>query len=298
MPDNLKPLLYWVKEREAIRMARLAHRGPAYTTDPILATFRFCNVRRRDDRVSTWLRSNVLTQADTLRDEIDLQNFLLFAAWCRWVNWPPTIQAVLAADLFPARKLNWAKIGKVIDRIYASGSKAWTGAYMIRASKEKGRKKGGFISQEVVGKHLKKAIPGIADLLVTGDATFRNVHAALCEVPNFGSFMAGQVAGDLTYTRLLANAPDLTTWAPMGPGSVRGFNRIMGNPGKLSKRPPEELWTSKLIKWRAAIVKRMGEGYEDVTALDVQNCLCEVDKYLRFQNGEGRPRARYTPHTY
>ena len=28
---------------------------------------------------------------------------------------------------------------------------------------------------------------------------------------------------------------------------------------------------------------------------DIQNCLCEVDKYLRVKQGEGRPRAQYIP---
>ena len=28
-------------------------------------------------------------------------------------------------------------------------------------------------------------------------------------------------------------------------------------------------------------------------AMDYQNCLCETDKYLRVQNGEGRPKQLY-----
>lgn len=303
MSDNLKPLLYWVKEREAIRKRKLnaaAGGTEAYynlTRDPILATYRFCNVRRRDDRVSRWLRENVLTEENV---DGGITNFLLFSALCRWINWPPTIKMLLDLDFYPTQgTIDWKQIGRQIDR-KSVVDKVWTGAYMIRAPKKKGGKKGAFVAQEVIGKCLARGLSPIVELFAQhGDNThYQQVHAALRAIPNFGSFMAGQIAGDWTYTPLLENAPDLKTWAPMGPGSVRGFNRIMQNPGKLSKRPPEALWLEKLSKWRAAIIKRMGSEYEDLTALDVQNCLCEVDKFLRVKNGEGRPRARYQHHDY
>ncbi len=119
----------------------------------------------------------------------------------------------------------------------------------------------------------------------------------LMRIDGYGSFMAGQIAGDWTYTSLLGQAYDLKTWAPMGPGSVRGFNRITTGK-KSAKKPPEAIWLQKLTDWRSAIVERMGEDYEDMTALDVQNCLCETDKLLRVQLNEGRPRAKYAAHTY
>lgn len=303
MPDDLKPLLYFVKEREAIRKRKEAlerraviggvGRGQVQLTkDPILVQFRFCNLRRRDDRVSRWLREHVLTEAN-IRES--LPDFLMFAAFCRWINWPPTIQTLIdeGAVVWPT---NWKRIGQTVDRI-SKNEKAYTGAYMIRAPKKKGAKKGAFIAQTVINKHYKDILPSIVAQLRDG-ASYREIWETICLAENFGSFMAGQIAGDLTYTSLLSGARDLKTWAPMGPGSIRGFNRIMQNPGKLSKKPTEALWQAKIIKWRAAIIKRMGPEYEDLTALDVQNVLCEVDKYLRFKLGQGRPRARYTPHTY
>jgi hypothetical protein len=302
--DDLKALLYFVHERESIRLLKIEGmplqqsndgKVTVWTDDPILATYRFCNIRREDDRVSRWLKENVLKQEYI---DLNLENFLLFSAFCRWVNWPPTIAAVIDAGLFPSRKpLDWKKIGKLVDTLGKNG-KAWTGAYMIRAP-GKGLKKGKFVAEVVVGKKLKAMLPKLTAFL-TGDGgspSYRGVWQLLQTVDGYGSFMAGQIAGDWTYTSLLRRASDLKFWAPMGPGSVRGFNRITGNL-KLSKKPPEELWTKKLGEWRAAIVKKMGGNYEDMTALDVQNICCEVDKYLRVKNGEGRPRAKYSPHTY
>jgi hypothetical protein len=296
MPDNLKPLLYWVKERESIRKRREAGRPAPWTKDPILATYRFCNIKRQDDRVSRWLRTNVLTPGNL--EEWGLERFLMFSAWCRWCNWPPTVDAVLSARVF--HPINWKQVGQITDRI-AQTEKAWTGAYMIRAPKKKGAKKGKYVAEVVVGKNLKAVLPELVRYFTEvppTDRSYKAVHAILRRADGYGSFMAGQIAGDWTYTPLLNQAFDLKTWAPMGPGSVRGFNRIMQNPGKLSKRPPEALWLEKLVNWRAAIVKKLGPEYEDLTAMDTQNICCEVDKHLRVKNGEGRPRARYQPHTY
>jgi hypothetical protein len=295
MSENLEPLLYWVHERESIRLKRVAGLSEPWTVDEILAKYRFCNVRRCDDRVSSWLIANVLTSANMKK--AGLSNFLMFSAWCRWVNWPPTIKAVMAAGLFPCRVIDWKKIGQLTDQI-ARKEKAWTGAYMIRAPKKKGAKKGKFVAEVVVGKNLKAVLPKLLSLLKRNDRTYRAVWELLQTVDGYGSFMAGQIAGDWTYTTLLNCASDLKTFAPMGPGSIRGFNRIMGIK-PIAKKPSEELWLAKLQEWRAAVIERLGGGvYESLTALDVQNCLCEGDKWLRVKNEEGRPRANYKPHEY
>jgi len=293
--DDLKPLLYFVHERESIRLMKIEGNEPPYTDDPILATYRFCNIRREDDRVSRWLKDNVLTEANIKKD---LSAFLMFSALARQSNWPPTVKAIIDAKLYPQKKVSWAKIGRLIDQLSKKG-KSWTGAFMVRAPKIKGAKKGKYVAEILIGKNLGKLVPELVKYFKTTPPTERSyqaVHAMLCSVNGFGNFMAGQIAGDWTYTSLLNEAFDLKTWAPMGPGSVRGFNRIMGNE-KLSKKPSQELWLQKLIEWRAAIVKRMGERYEDMDLLSVQNINCEIDKYLRVKNNQGRPRARYRPET-
>jgi hypothetical protein len=299
--ENIEPLLYWVHEREKIRLARLADAGAPWTDDPILTTYRFCNVHRRDDRVSAWLRKNVLTEKNI---KADLSSFLLFAALCRWINWPPTIQAILDAKLYPSNRIDFAKTGRLLDKL-SKTQKVWTGAYMIQAPKVKGAKKGKYIASTVVGKNLKANLPNLCSYFTEfrgAERSYKTVWDFLKAQDGYGSFMAGQIAGDLTYTSLLKSAGDLKTWAPIGPGSVRGFNRMLGVSGAdrraLSRRPSEELWLEKLAEWRQAIIERMGADYEDLTALDVQNCLCEVDKYLRVKLEQGRPRARYSAHQY
>ena len=105
------------------------------------------------------------------------------------------------------------------------------------------------------------------------------------------TFMAGQVAADLTYCEQLGSALDLHTYAPIGPGSARGLNYLLN-------RSPSAGWTqdqfnSELIKVRNAVVDEL--EIEDLTLHDVQNCLCEFSKYCRTVLGEGKPKTVYQP---
>lgn len=289
----VSPLLHWATEREKIRLAKLAGEPQPWTTDPILQRYRFCNVRRKDDRVSQWLLYNVLRFCD---DFDDREVFLLWVALCRWINWPPTLVSILTdnpGDLVTYDQINLPKIGERIDQLVQSDTKAWTGAYMVRApSKRKypGFTKGKFVAEVVVGA-LRERTLELLEAIAQQSA--QETWLVLCSIPNWGSFMAGQVVADLTYTPLLDAAYDLNTWAPQGPGSKRGFNRLLGRP--LRQKIADQEWSEQLQEWRGDLVGVT--GLTDITLHDVQNCLCETDKYLRVKSGEGRPRSVYKPET-
>jgi hypothetical protein len=121
------------------------------------------------------------------------------------------------------------------------------------------------------------------------------VWRELKNIKYFGVFMAGQCVDDWTWTPLLNKATDIYTWAPQGPGSVRGFNRIMDRP--LKTKIPMEEWLFQLKAWRQLIIDRLGPSFEDLTLMDCQSVLCETDKFLRVKYGEGRPRSKYRPET-
>ena len=58
------PLFYWVRTREDIRKRKaMGLRQDSWTLDPIFLEWRFCNVRREDDRVTEWIRLNTLQLA-------------------------------------------------------------------------------------------------------------------------------------------------------------------------------------------------------------------------------------------
>jgi hypothetical protein len=291
----IETMLYFVHERESIRLKR-EHGQPApWTEDPILQTYRFCNVRRRDDRVSRWLREHVLLQKHI---DYDLRSFLMFSAWCRWINWPPTIAAAMAEGFYPKKRIDWKRLGQFVDRLNKT-QKVWTGAYMIRAPKKKGGKKGRFVAEHVINKSFASVVPKLVTAFRADEPSPSccETWKVLCTADSWGSFMSGQVVADWSYTGLLSGAFDLRTWAPMGPGSVRGYNRLVGVT-PITKRPKEEAWLMLLQHCRSTIIAGLGQQYVDLDLMSVQNVMCELDKFMRVRNGEGRPRAKYQPHTY
>lgn len=287
---NLEPLIYWVKEREQIRKRKAAGLPQwEWTQDPIFRTFRFCNLRRKDDRVSQWLIKNVFSQQEAFSP----WSFIQFTALCRWVNWPPTLRALKEEKLWPRKNLDLVAIGKAIEKRRET-QKAWTGAYTVYPPKGTDLPKGSAIATVVAGTNLIAIKKPLLASLETQSA--QKVWEVLKTAKCFASFMAGQAVADWTYTPLLCNATDLYTWAPMGPGSIRGYNRIQGFP--LKQKPPSmEIWCKTLQDWRAVLIKELGPEYEDLTLHDTQNALCEISKYKKVVEGSGRPRSRYKPET-
>lgn len=286
------PLLYWVRERENIRLKRAAGFPVPWTTDPILATYRFCNVRRRDDRVSQWIIHNIIEPYD------DHSNLWVMLALARYVNWTPTLQEIMDAGLWPTSDWpHWDEIGAVIDARTLRGDQAWTGAYMIRAESNPNASwykwgKGRYVCERVIGEELWSSRREIELALCFNSV--HTAHSAICGRYGWGSFMAGQLVADLTYSSVLCGARDLTTWAPLGPGSTRGLNRLAGRP--LKQTISQEQAVEEMQQLYFDVLVELGAEFRDMTLHDLQNCLCEVDKYLRALNGEGKPRSHFVPH--
>jgi hypothetical protein len=273
---NLEPILYWVKEREAVRLKKEAGEPPPWTDDPILQKFRFTNVRRRDDRVSRWLYNVLLSKIVTAT-----AHSLMLTALCRWINWPPTVHDLLHGPMNKS-PLDLPAIGRWLDERQKNRIQTWTGAYMIPPPKPKGTMKGSYVAVNSIGS-MERIMPELLALIKTGCR--RDVHALLMGLPLWGSFISGQIVDDWTWTPILSGATDLYTWAPIGPGSRTGLNLLMGNDPNHRFKDAE--WCERLQELREAIAA-LGPAYVNVTAMDAQNCLCEYSKYARAKMG-GRP---------
>lgn len=273
-------LLYWIKERQAIHERRAAGKPAPWTNDPILQQYRFCNVRREDDRVTRWLHTNWLrpNEARTLGD-------LVFAtAVARLVNWPDS----LAELRFP---VPWRpeKFVGILNARKTRGEKVFTSAYMIRAIEAKdGETKADYLAKYVLTPlwEQRKKAP---------KESLRALHNWLLPFYGMGSFIAAQIVADVKWTPVLRSAPDWAAFAAPGPGSMRGLNRVMGRDLKAPWDPEE--WHTELLRLRKAILPKLPRSLRDLDAQNLQNCLCEFDKYTRVKNGEGRPRQNFKPST-
>jgi len=282
-PLMMTKLAYFVDEREHVRRERDAGAPRPWTEDKILDTYRFCNVRRRDDRVSAWIIDHII---DPNKDSPHLW-FQLCCA--RLINWPPTIQHLMDEQVWPTHMFDPVWFGHAIDERVASGQKTWTGAYIITARHvPEGMGKGLWVAQAMLENALK------ADKRIVYD-TIEETMEAFKGLYGFGTFMAGQVVADLTYSPQLSSAPDLYTYAPIGPGSTRGLNRLFGR--KLEGKIGQAQFNDELQYVAKEVSALVDLGEPKLTLHDWQNCMCEFDKYIRTENGSGRPRSTYKPET-
>jgi hypothetical protein len=283
VPDYA-PLFYWVKEREEIRRRKaLGLDQASWTVDPILAKYRFCNVRREDDRVTIWIRENI---RERFAGHPHLWLMLCIA---RQINWPETLQQLIDGAWPDQPGFQPSEMTIVLNNRKMTDLKVYTGAYMISAPATKGADKQAYIAEVVIGDLWRRR--DVFQKHFTGATTFQKMqrtHELIMRSNGWGQFMSYQAVVDMRFTHLLNAAGDELTWAAAGPGTLRGLNRLHGRD---VKAPISQ--DHALREMRAIYKVVQQETGVSMDFSDVPNILCETDKYLRVKNGEGTPRALY-----
>lgn len=269
-------LAYWIKERNNIRIKKEAGGEPPWTNDPILRRYRFCNVNREDDKVTRWIKHN---WRDPHANEHTLWHAMVIA---RFINWPETLDAIGYPEPW-SMKMGDRMLG-VLRLRQDRGQKVFTGAYIVSTN-------GVNISKVTYVLGLfQRAWECKAPPLPTN--SLAEAHVALMKIKGIGSFMSAQIIADLKHTPYLRHAEDWFHWAAPGPGSLRGLSRVRGYGTGTTWRT--DAFVPELLKLRRELVPH---GVSPSICLqDLQNCLCEFDKYERVRLGQGRPRSTYTPH--
>lgn len=272
-------------ERERIRLRRESGAPWPWTSDPILQRYRFTNVRREHDRTT---QAFLAVYRDHRREVpgVALYN-------CAVRRFTGTVAAGSALGWFSEhdpRRIQRAE--RACDQIHAT---FWTGAYMVRggaAGVPKWRAVCDYLGPIWVN---RQAITRVIEAQQRWEAGYLLMHQLYGLGGN--GFMAKEVLQDYLLWRREAGHPPLRdeeTWTPMGPGARRGLNRLAGR--GLWESVPDAQMLREVLDLRSFCQPRWlreFRGATPLTAHDIQFQLCEVDKYLRVERGEGRPRATY-----
>jgi hypothetical protein len=271
--ENIEKLAFWINERHRIYLKKHAGLPKPWTTDPVLQEYRFCNVYRNLDKESIWIQHN------WLHPNKDHQLLTLNMCLARLINWSPTLNYIgYQNDWNPER------LRKLLKEWRTAGNKVFTGAYIVSTNGKK---------MDKIDYVIDLVLQPIADELKnpTSKDTLQSYWDQLLNFDGLGSFMAAQVIADIKYVEPLLNAPDWDKWAAMGPGSKRGLNRILGRDINTPIKQLDGL--ADMQKLHSDIQPLLENHIDFITMQDFQNCLCEVDKYIRVQNKEGTPRSKY-----
>jgi len=266
----------FIQERHNIYLRKKAGLPKPWTQDKILGSYRFCNVYRELDSVTIWITENWRFPHE---DDPDLWFAMVVA---RLVNWPDTLESMgWPVPHDPQRFLD------AIHEAKATGKKAFSGAYIVSTNGHTMDK------AEYLDKHVLQPLWEKREYLrPRKDDLLQDFFNRLSKFNGMGSFMAGQVIADAKYAGYLFNAPDWWVWAASGPGSRRGLNRVTSRPVDASWAG--SVWHKTLWELKEEIDPLVRDaGWPELHAQDLQNCLCEFDKYERTRLGEGKPRSGY-----
>lgn len=300
MSPRTEALSRFMKARHNIYLKRIGGWPGPWTDDPVLRDGRFCNIFRELDTVTIWIRENIR------EPYADHPNLWLMLCIARYINWPPTLAALIESKAWPSHpEFTPEYLTTALEGLAAMGHKVYTGAYMIRAESDPKAiwyswSKHRYIAEIVIGR-LWQYKDRWEILLSGGD--FPDDPVGLEEVWQYfqnkyfigwGPFMAYEVVTDLRHTRYLRNAPDIMTWANAGPGAIRGLNRLYGR--ELNTQPKKEQTNNEmflLMEQMNANPMLWPEKWPRLEMRDVEHSLCEYDKWERVTNGQGKMRSKY-----
>lgn len=285
MPEDPKNLfLYFIHERDEIRLLKDGGRPGPWTDDSILNTYRFCNVNREDDAVTRWIQKHIRAP---FKDDPDLWFALIVA---RLINQPSTLDRI-----YRGSDASWDKKWFLDMTDPESNPKPIFNAAYIVSTNGVAMQKNEYVAKMVLDplwKAAQKSTMG-GGLLGEDGADCQKWADWLLRFQGMGDFMVNQIVTDYKYTRICRDSDDWTHFVMAGPGTRRGLNRYFGR--DKSDSIPRDRAQMELKQIRRDISKDCSStieiAFNDLNNLS--NCFCEFDKYMRALTGDGTPKQLY-----
>lgn len=269
-------LIYWIKERYSVYQKKETGLPKPWSEDYIFQETYFCNVHRETDRVTKWIRREYSPFGNHRMFEY---NIIL----ARFINKIETLQSIGFVEEHDPKELESFLEGQA-----AAGFTIWGSAYIITTHGQR-MGKVDYLCNQV----LSDVAKGLESLRAAcRGPSCRAASDALQRIDGIGSFLAAQVVADLKNTpgHPLYSAPDRATFVEAGPGSMRGLHWFFyHSSGTVTPR----LFYLKFQMLRDYVDANWPEGVPRVDNQDLQNCLCEYDKYARIRTHSGRSKRRY-----
>lgn len=269
--------LYWqfASKRHAAFERRVAGVPWPWTDDPIIQTFKFCNVFRAADRVSQYLIRDVIYHDENCSTEDRLFQIVAFRIFSNIETWRkvrerlghhPTLRDL--ADGSFSRTLEFAK---------QHNGRLYTGAFILCAANPYDQTSK-YLNHVELFKHMFLR-GGLAAEIVQA-SSLRSIYEMLHPYPLMGDFMSYQLAIDLNYSPHVNFSEDAFTQP--GPGALRGIHKVFESLGDYG---PSEV-ISWMVERQEDEFARLGLKFgglwgRRLHAIDCQGLFCETDKYCR-----------------
>ena len=333
--ENAEPTLNWeavyhfktfVTDRYRIHKRKDIKQLPApWTKNPILREYRFTNVRREHDRQTRYLISHISRNLTmTLEDKI--VNTFLFRAWNNWdtlrdFGFPYPAVALYNPELKEKLRRRFYSLQNV-----QPGRLWYNNAYNQGGTKQAWRRlsEDSEIEYDIplrpfhVGVWLGEQ-KIVEQLLNAKDQ--QEAFEIIKSVRGFADFLAYQVFVDLTYIKEFPFSENEFTIA--GPGCKRGLDHIFINKDGMTYEEcifwlrdnintellADSLFNSEELDDWSRLNQQFNPVYNPdklfndlpehdrcMNVMSLENCMCELSKYIKAVKGTGRPKNKYKPY--
>nr|DAK80138.1 MAG TPA: Pplase1 alpha-glutamyl/putrescinyl thymine pyrophosphorylase clade 1 [Caudoviricetes sp.] len=312
--ENMQRFYDFVTERYKIHLRKdVLHKEAPWTNDGVLQQYKFCNVRREHDRQSQYIIKNISTNP-CLSLEDKIVNSFYFRAWNNWDTMKDLGGPWTAKDLYSSQMKQ--QIRPIYQELATEDPdrKWWSSAYNQGGTKQAWRypNQNEKINKEYdiplrvfhIGPWLKEHNT-VEKLLNANDQ--KVAFEAIKEIQGFADFLAYQVFVDLTYIKEFPFSENEFVIA--GPGCKKGLDYLFDDYDGMS---PEEalFWLRNNVDHIFSKIMTPNGQYWDprelfidlpeydrcLNIMSLENCMCELAKYIRTIEGTGRPRVKYKQH--
>lgn len=296
---------HYVKERYEIHIQKDVLNSPRpWTTDRILQTFKFTNVRREHDPTTRWLITHIINHPDlTYRQKV--LNIILY----RGYNRIETAEVIGMPIAFGGSVPISAYTDKIDNYCLENPEyKPFTNAFMVSGFLRPLYAKFKTKSPSVVIKFVE-FLDQDKDFFVnfTRCLNQSRVVRYLQTIEGISTFLAYQIFVDCTYLQDFPFSENEYTLC--GPGARKGINCLF--------QDKDGMGYEECVFWMRNNWERMMAAVEDedqrfipsihmsdlrpydrtMNVMSLENCMCEFSKYYRTAMGTGQPRNHYTPRT-
>ena len=249
----------------------------ALEPDPVISNWRFTNAFRELDATTVWITQHWRAPYD---GDPRLPFFMCVA---RQINSEDTLAALAEAGLPP--DWNPDRVLEVLEARMARREPTYTSPYRTATPQQAGDSKSRYLVQEVFDP-LWHAPPPFETA-----GSLEGAWRMLTPRRGFGGdgFVAYEVICDLRHTKLLADAPDVRSWAVCGPGAAPGLDAIWGRKLSSAQRLPA------LVHLLEIAPRYVGARMPVLELRECEHWACEYRKVLAVRAGKRPERYRYHP---
>ena len=277
--DALRYYFYFLQERMEIFWRKVdGKKHKAWTKDAILQTYKFTNVYRASDRVSQYLIKNVIYKDIERYTPKDIfLRIIVFKIFNKVETWEYLLQEL--QDITIAN-FNPHEISLLLSKRQLK-CPIFSNAYMMTGSHK---------SYDYLSTKHEKWLTMVKKEMIDGGAlddilkakSLEEVYNRLLECSFLGGFLAYQYAIDLNYSPYLNFSEN--SFVRAGIGAIRGIKKCFERYGTC--------YEDAIYYVQANFVALQCKfGFSDFrplpghppTLIDLQNCFCETDKYLRVK---------------